>query len=140
MLKFFRTLQDQKTQLSESTTKSIIIFSEIVSHVFIVNIFEKYLRIRTAWPKIPEAFKSTIIDLLNILNRRVNVWETGKISLKILLKFNLNIYFNWRNYNTGGRGYKNFLLHFHKTSLFSGSPKWLVIRPHFFRGSQVAVY
>ena len=41
---------------------------------------------------------------------------------------------------TARAGYKTLLLAVYKTSLFSGCPKWLVIRPHFFRSSQVAVY
>ena len=32
----------------------------------------------------------------------------------------------------GGAGYKTLLLAVYKTSLFSGGPKWLVIRLHFF--------
>ena len=37
-------------------------------------------------------------------------------------------------------GYKTLLLVVYKASLFSVCPKWLVISPHFFRSSQLAVY
>ena len=45
----------------------------------------------------------------------------------------LNFYLNFHACRiTGEAGYKTLLLAVYKTSLFSGGPKWLFIRPHFF--------